>query len=115
MELKFYCHEVSHRAHSGVMRLAFILLLALPSFAVDHPCLILKRMTAGEQTVSGFSSWGIRLKQFQYVSGDFPDGKFKAQLNGKDVENIMKKGGKVVFVESGYSSADLESAKKQCN
>lgn len=97
------------------MKLALLLFLAAPALAVDHPCLILKRMTSGEQTVSGFGSWGIRLKQFQYVSGDFPDGKFKALLNGKDVENIMKKGGKAVFVESKYSATDLEDARKQCS
>src|SRR6516225_34749 len=49
-------------------------------------CVILKRMGPADQLTSGWYSFGIRAKQFQYVEGKLPEGfPFHGRLTDHDV------------------------------
>lgn len=54
-------------------------------------------------------------RPFDYVEGDYPPGfKWRSELSDGDVRELQKKGGKIVILNSDYTPADLEDARKQC-
>lgn len=54
-------------------------------------------------------------RPFDYVEGAYPPGfKWRSELSDGDVREPQKKGGKIVILNSDYTLADLEDARKQC-
>jgi len=79
------------------------------------PCVILKRMGPADEVTSHLYSFGIRGKQFQFVEGKLPKGvSFHGRLTDHDVRSIQDKGGRVVMVESKYTTVDLDHARQEC-
>jgi hypothetical protein len=87
------------------------LLVSLSGLAAQNapaPCVILKRATSADHIITGI--------EFYYVSGTFPrDYKFRTNLRGRHVRELVKKGGAFSIVESKYTQADLEQAEKSCS
>lgn len=87
-----------------------------PAIISGSPCVILKRMGPADQITSHLYAYGLRGKQFQYVEGRLPQGvAFHGRLTDHDIRTIEKKGGTVQILESKYSVADLEEARKSCH
>jgi len=88
--------------------LLLLLLLAVPGFAADNSCLIVKHATTSQQAWVSGANW-------RYVEGDFPVGmKWKSNITDRNVRQVKEKGGKVVIVPEKYLTSDLEDARKQC-
>lgn len=80
------------------------------------PCVILKRMGPADQITSHLYAYGLRGRQFQFVERRLPQGAtFHGRLTDHDVRVIQDKGGEVQILESKYSVADLEEARKVCH
>lgn len=92
---------------SGAMRYLIAMALFSQMVFADQTCVILKRASSADHTITGI--------EFYYVEGQYPTGyAFRTNLRGRHVRKIIKMGGRFVPVESKYSIADLEDARKQC-
>jgi hypothetical protein len=80
---------------------------AAQTAAPPSTCLILKRASVGVHIWEG--------TEFYYVQGTFPRGmSFRTRLGGRQVREIVKKGGKFVILEQDYTATDLERAQRAC-
>ncbi|MGO9647611.1 MAG: hypothetical protein ACLPOO_06120 [Terriglobales bacterium] len=87
-----------------------LFVVAIPCFAGDSPCVILKF----HHHQLGDNFWTMHAP-YDYVEGDFPKGmKFRSAIGDKQIQAIKDKGGKVVIVPREYGLPDLQDARKQC-
>jgi hypothetical protein len=86
---------------------AVVFLFGCLSAAQNQPCVVLKRASGLDHNWSGI--------EFYYVAGQYPDGyKFRTNLRGRHVRELVKKGGRFVVVEPNYSRSELEQAEQSC-
>jgi hypothetical protein len=91
-----------------------LLLVPLAASAADQTCLIL----AVSPPPTGTATWSRAGREARhallYVAGEYPPGfPFRGQIKDKELDKIKAKG-RVIVLDSQYTRADLEDAKKQC-
>ena len=109
--------EQSRRTTIRAMRCfasLLFLLSALAANAADQSCLIL----AVSPPPTGIATWSQAGRQARhallYVAGEYPPGfPFRSQIKDKEVDKLKAKG-HVIVLNSAYTPADLENARRQC-
>lgn len=78
-------------------------------------CVILERMGRIDRSKSRLYSFGISGKRFRYVEGKLPEGfSLHHKMTDHDVRDLQTRGTQVLFLDSHYTSENLQEARANC-